>query len=115
MNFADLTWNPDNWNEDQQLNLGFQAQYEAENGWSICVNTQLPEDGSQLASATAPDQLYRCTVWSWDRQEGDTEPHSSEDDCSSARVQELLTELATLAGEVTTTTTAAPGPAGQWD
>ena len=118
MNFSDLTWNPDNWNEELQQHVGFQAQYEAENGWLICISAY-PEDGGEaLTTATGPDQKYSCSVWSWDRAEGDETPYSNEDNCTSARAQDILTELGTYAGEVfpeTTTTTAAPGPSGQWD
>ena len=61
MTFAELTWNPDNWNEEIGQNMGFQAQYEADNGYLLVVDTQLSEeqaapDGTPLPSATEAGQ-----------------------------------------------------------
>ena len=115
MTFSELTWSPDNLSPDGVTHMGWQAQYETENGYLLMVNTVTGAD--PLASATETGQLYTCLIYSWDREAGDA-PISTEGDCNSTRVADKIIEVEGLAlpeAEETTTTTEAPGPAGQWD
>jgi hypothetical protein len=123
MTFSELTWNPDQWNEELEAHMGWQAQYVAPNDCLLVVNTQLNADLSAPQSATENGQMYSCAVYSWDREE-DSEPLSIESDCGDDRVQTIISEVEALQGETTTTTTAAPttttttaapAPAPQWD
>ena len=118
MNFADLTWNQDAWNEEQEVHMGWQAQYEAPNGYLLIVNTQLNDDYTVQASATEAGLTYSCSIYSWDRAEN-SDPISTENDCTNNRVDSIIDEVEALTlpevEETTTTTTAAPGPSGQWD
>ena len=65
--FAELTWNPDQWNDEQEVCLGWQAQWEADNGYLCVINAELNESETPLASATETGQLYTCQVFKWDR------------------------------------------------
>ena len=67
MTFAELTWNPDQWSDDLEACLGWQAQWEADNGYLCVINAELNEDQTPLASATETGQLYTCQVFKWDR------------------------------------------------
>jgi len=93
MTFQELTFVGDNYSEDLEVNMGWQAQWEAPNGYLVMVNTQLPEDGSVLPSATETGQLYSCSVWSPDRPEGGVTPYTTESDCDSARVTQIITDM----------------------
>ena len=116
MTFAELTWNQDNLAADGVTKMGWQAQYETDKGYLLMVNTVLGEDA--LASATEAGQLYNCSIYSWDREET-SEPTSTEDGVDATRVEAIITEVEALTlpevEETTTTTTADPGPAPQWD
>ncbi len=120
MNFSELTWTADNWNEDLQQNMGFQAQYEADNGYLLVVNTQLPEDMTPLPSATEVGQLYTCYIYAWNRAADDA-PTSTEADCTNNRVDSVIDEVEALAmpeaeEDPNADTSEEPsGPAGQWD
>lgn len=125
MTFAELTWTPDNWNEEIGQNMGFQAQYEADNGYLLVVNTQLSEeqaapDGTPLPSATEAGQLYSCAIYAWNRAEGDAAT-SVEADCTNNRVDSVIDEVEALAMPEAETdpngdTSEEPsGPTPQWD
>ena len=121
MNFADLTWERDIKDVDGN-DLGWRAEYEAPNGYLLCVECVVDfqaENGEPaLASATAPDQKYNVSIWSWDRAEGSADPYSEESNITNNRVDSIIDEMEALEGEVfpetTTTTTQAPD-SGQWD
>ena len=93
MTFEDLTFVADNYNEDLEANMGWQAQWEAANGYLVVVNAQLPEDGSVLPSAAEAGQLYTCQVWSPDRPEGGETPYTTEADCDTARVTQIIADM----------------------
>ena len=120
MTFADLTWNRDIKDADGN-DLGWRAEYEAPNGFLLCVDCVINYEleNPALASATAPDQKYTASIWSWDRSEGSVDPYSEELNCTNNRVDSIIDEMEALEGETfpetTTTTTIAPGPAAQWD
>ena len=120
MRFADLTWARDVQDENGNY-MGWRAEYEAPNGFLLCVDCVLDStlEDPTLASATEPDQKYNATIFSWDRAAGSTDYHSQELGCTNNRVDTIIGEMEALQGEVfpeTTTTTAAPsGPSGQWD
>jgi|TARA_B110001450_G_C17514144_1_gene437700 hypothetical protein len=98
MTFSELTWNADCFNEATNQNMGFQAQYEADNGYLIVVDTVLADkteenpNGVALASATEAGQLYNITTWSWDR-ESAGEPMASYELQNSGEVDVLITQL----------------------
>lgn len=98
MTFSELTWNADCFNEATNQNMGFQAQYEADNGYLIVVDTVLADkteenpNGVALASATEAGQLYNITTWSWDR-EAAGEPMASYELQNSGEVDALITQL----------------------
>ena len=77
MTFSELTWNADCFNEVTNQNMGFQAQYETDNGYLMVVDAVLTDkteenpNGVALASATGAGQLYNVTTFSWDREEND--------------------------------------------
>jgi hypothetical protein len=119
MTFSNLTWKRDT--KDAEGNdLGWRAEYEAPNGYLLCVDCVIDFtlENPTLASATAPGQRYNTSIWSWDRAEGLADPYSEELNCTNNRVDSIIDEVEALEGESfpeTTTTTAAPGPTGQWD
>tara|TARA_B100000768_G_scaffold175623_1_gene187282 strand:+ start:795 stop:1133 length:339 start_codon:yes stop_codon:yes gene_type:complete len=112
MGFLDLTWNADFLNGETNQNMGFQAQYEADNGCLLIVDTKIEGIETPLASATEAGQLYKCTILSWDRS-----PHSVEEDCTNNRVDSIIDVVEAIQGEtfteVTTTTTIRPKK--RWD
>ena len=112
MIFTDLTWNADSLGSDGVTNMGWQSQYNVDNGYLIVVDTNIAGIEDPLVSATETGQLYKCTVWSWDRDETTTEAYSTEEDCTSTRVEAIMAEVEALQGEtfteVTTTTTYPP-------
>ena len=117
MTFAELTWNPDQWNDETQSHWGWQAQYEADNGYLIVANTQLGE--TPLASATESGQKYSVVIFSWDRAEGVSSPIFNEADCTNNRVSTLIDQTVAYAQpdaeedpNDTTTTTASPDGQG---
>jgi hypothetical protein len=77
MTLSELTWNADCFNEVTNQNMGFQAQYETDNGYLMVVDAVLTDkteenpNGVALASATGAGQLYNVTTFSWDREEND--------------------------------------------
>ncbi|MBD45016.1 MAG: hypothetical protein CMC65_07320 [Flavobacteriaceae bacterium] len=120
MVFADLTWSPDQLDpKDGVTKLGWQSQYMVDNGYLIVIDTNTEGIETPLASATEPDQLYRCSVWSWNRDETTVEADAYliEADCLNTRIQAIMTEVEALEGEVfpETTTTTTTAAAGQWD
>ena len=96
MTFSELTWSPDNWSEELETHLGWQAQYETPNGYLLVVNTELNKDGSPLTSATTTGQLYSCSIFSWDRREGETSTISTETECGDDRVHAIIGEAEAL-------------------
>ena len=122
MAFTDLTWTAGFWNEETQSNVGFESQWEASNGYLLCVRTELPGTGGTIpATATGAGQLYDCEVYSWDRAENsEAVAVSSEYGVDATRVEAIMGEVNAIAlpeveETTTTTTTAAPGPSPQWD
>jgi len=97
MTFEELTFVGDNYSEDLGANMGWQAQWEAPNGYLVVVNAQLPEDGSILPSATEAGQLYTCSVWAADRPEGGETPETTEADCDTSRVTQIITNMINIA------------------
>ena len=96
MTFAELTFNPDQWNDAAEGFMGFQAQWEADNGYLCTVNAEVGE--TPLDTATAEGQLYTCMVYKWDRSnhEGDEtyEPiYSTNSGMTSAEVETKLNEV----------------------
>lgn len=69
MTFAELTFNPDQWNEDLERHVGFQAQWEADNGYLCVVDAEVGE--TPLDTATAEGQTYTVVVYKWDRSSHD--------------------------------------------
>ena len=69
MTFEELTWNQDCWDEDKQAHMGWQAQWEAPNGYLCVVDAQVSSE--PLASATEAGQLYNFTIVKWDRSSHD--------------------------------------------
>ena len=96
MTFSELTWSPDNWNEELELHVGWQAQYQAPNGYLLVVNAQLNLDGSPLASAYSNGQLYSCSVYSWNRTDEGTDVMSTEHECGDDRVDAIIQEVEAL-------------------
>ena len=119
MVFADLTWSADALSSDGATKMGWQSQYNVDNGYLIVINTNIEGIETPLVSANEPDQLYKCSVWSWNRDETtvDADAYLIEEDCTSARIEAIMTEVEALEGEtfteVTTTTTRAPQK--NWD
>jgi hypothetical protein len=116
MTFSELTWNQDQWNEDTQSLTSWQAQYEADNGYLLIVNTQ-----SETLPVTANEtgQLYSCSIWSYDRSVGSSSPIFTEGDCTNNRISTLIDQTKAYAQpepEVDPNETSDPDPAsGQWD
>lgn len=119
MVFADLTWSADQLGLDGVTKMGWQSQYNVDNGYLIVINTNIEGIETPLASATEPDQLYNCSVWSWNRDETTVEADAYliEADCLNTRIEAIMAEVEALQGEtfteVTTTTTFPPQK--NWD
>lgn len=104
MTFSELTWNADCFNEATNQNMGFQAQYETDNGYLIVVDAVLTDkteenpNGVALASATEAGQLYNVTTWSWNREENGA-PMASHDLQNSSEVDAIITQLKSMVAE----------------
>tara|TARA_B100000768_G_scaffold175623_1_gene187281 strand:+ start:481 stop:792 length:312 start_codon:yes stop_codon:yes gene_type:complete len=98
MTFSELTWSADCFNEVTNQNMGFQAQYEADNGFLIVIDTVLADqteeapNGVALATATESGQLYNCTIWGSNREEGGSAISSYELQ-NSSEIDTRITEL----------------------
>ena len=105
MTFSELTWNADCFNEATNQNMGFQAQYESDNGFLIVIDTVLTDkteenpNGVALASATEAGQLYNVTTWDWNRTEDETNPLASYELQNSGEVDTLITQLKLMTAE----------------
>lgn len=117
MVFADLTWSPDGLSPDGITKMGWQSQYNVDNGYLIVINTNIEGIETPLASATESDQLYNCTVWSWDRDETTEDAYLIEADCLNTRIEAIMAEVEALQGETFTevTTTTTYPPQRSWD
>ena len=118
MRFSDLTWNTDSLGMDGVTNMGWQSQYEADNGCLLVVDTNIEGANTEgietpLATANEPGQRYRCTILSWDNRT----LISIEEDCTNNRVDSIISEVEALQGEtfVETTTTTTIRPSTTWD
>ena len=104
MTFSELTWNADCFNEATNQNMGFQAQYEADNGYLIVVDTVLADrteenpNGVALTTATAGGQLYTVSTWSWNREENGA-PMAAYELQNSGEVDTLITQLKAMVAE----------------
>jgi hypothetical protein len=104
MTFSELTWQPDCFNAETNQNMGFQAQYEADNKFLIVVDTVLADkteenpNGVALSSATADGQLYTVTTWSWNREENGA-PMATYELQNSTEVDGLITQLKSMVAE----------------
>jgi len=124
--YSNLIWNPTYYDSAKDANLGFYSEYVGTTGWLVIVETELTarteentDTNGAFLSATENGLTYKCSIFPWNRVAGDNTPHSVEENCTNNRVDSILDEVDAMAGpeypEETTTTTAAPGPAGQWD
>ncbi len=124
--YSNLNWTPTYYVPESEIYLGFSAEYVGSTGWLAIVETELSsrteettDENGAFISPNELGQTYKCSIYSWDRVGGTDTTHSVEENCTSNRVDTILDEVDAMAGpeypEETTTTTIAPGPAGQWD
>ena len=66
MTFSELTWNADCFNEATNQNMGFQAQYEADNGYLIVIDTVLADKTEENPNGVALElqqpKLDNCII-----------------------------------------------------
>ena len=93
MTFSELTFTPDQWNEDVQAHFSFQSQWESDNGYLCLVNADSSQD--PLTECCAEGQTYSVIVLPPDRSEGG-EIVSIDSSLTPTQVEAKINEVAAI-------------------